>query len=101
MLSNTNERLVYLTYTQSRTWAMLRLFLPLVLLVPATAASAVTSGDPPIRVSLNSDAYRPGETAQVHVRTQNDGYLLVLRTDVDGWVRVLFPVDPSYDAFIR
>ena len=56
----------------------------------------------PVRISLNSDGdYRPGDRAKVRLRIQDEGYLVVLRTDVDGWVRVLYPVDPFDDHFVR
>jgi hypothetical protein len=58
--------------------------------------------NPPIRISLNSDAYyQRGDRARVRVRTERDGYVIVLRADVDGRVRVLFPLDPSDDDFVR
>ncbi len=66
------------------------------------ALALVQPAEPQVRLSLNSDAsYRPGERARVHVRAAEDGYLVVLRTDVDGWVRVLYPVEPFEDAFVR
>src|SRR5437016_1832013 len=59
-------------------------------------------GDPAVRVSLNDDGrYGLNQSARVKVRTREDGYLLVLRTDVDGWVRVLYPTDPADDHFVR
>src|SRR5712664_3414487 len=69
---------------------------------PARAASlAATSDDPRIKVWLNHDDYRRGDKARVNVTVAEDGYLIVLRTDGEGRVRVLFPLDPSDDAFIR
>src|ERR1041384_6682319 len=73
---------------------------------PFAAVPPVTSlqgpGDPPVRISLNDDGrYDVNQSARVKIRTREDGYLVVLRTDVDGWVRVLFPVDPSEDHFVR
>jgi uncharacterized protein DUF4384 len=61
----------------------------------------VHAGDPPIRVSLNHDYYRRGERAKVYVQADQDGYLVVLRADADGRVRVLFPLDPGDDNFVR
>ncbi len=72
--------------------------------VTPAAPPRMASGpsDPPVRLSLNSDGhYRPGARARVNVRSEEDGYLLVLRTDVDGWVRVLYPADPFDDDFVR
>src|SRR5216684_274463 len=65
------------------------MLLPLLLLLAAPAPSpaagtAVRSGDPPVKVWLGED-----------------GYLVVLRADADRRVRVLFPLDPGDDAFVR
>src|SRR5947209_10558574 len=58
--------------------------------------------DPPVKVWLNHDNYfQRGDKARVNVRLADDGYLLVLRTDAEGRVRVLFPLDPSNDNFTR
>ena len=71
-------------------------------LAPATAASArVVSDDPPIKVWLNHDSYYRGDKARVNARLADDGYVVVLRADADGRVRVLFPLDPGDDAFVR
>lgn len=57
---------------------------------------------PPIQVSLNNDGrYGFGEPIRVRVRPADDGFLVVLRTDVHGWVRVLYPPRPSADDFVR
>jgi hypothetical protein len=70
--------------------------------VPAPAAPAVLNDDPPVKVWLNHDNYfQRGDKARVNVRLADDGYLVVLRADTDGRVRVLFPVDPSDDGFVR
>jgi Domain of unknown function (DUF4384) len=55
----------------------------------------------PVRVELNHDQYSAGDKARVYVRSADDGYLVVLHADPDGRVRVLFPLDPSDDDFIR
>src|SRR2546429_1917163 len=71
-------------------------------LAPANAASArVVSDDPPVKVWLNHDNYYRGDKARVNVRLDDDGYVVVLRADADGRVRVLFPLDPGDDAFVR
>src|SRR6266704_2216384 len=58
--------------------------------------------DPPVKVWLNHDNYfQRGDKARVNVRLADDGYLLVLRADAEGRVRVLFPLDPSNDNFMR
>src|SRR5919197_5749318 len=69
---------------------------------PPSAAAAVASDDPPIKVWLNQDSYfQRGDRARVHVKVADDGYLVVLRADAAGRVRVLFPLDPGNDAFVR
>jgi hypothetical protein len=42
-----------------------------------------------------------GERAKVYVETATDGYLLVLRVDTRGYIRVLFPLDPRDDAAVQ
>lgn len=69
--------------------------------VPAKAA-AVTQDDPPIRLWISDDRrFLPGDRAKVQVRTEYDGYLLVLHVDPEGRLRVLFPLDPDKDSFVR
>src|SRR5262245_16708234 len=71
-------------------------------LAPAFASAPGTNPPSPVRLSLSDDGqFQPGDRARVSVRTEEDGYLLVLRTDVDGWVRVLYPADPFTDNFVR
>jgi hypothetical protein len=65
---------------------------------PALAAH----DDPPIQLWINNDRrFFPGDRAKVQVRTEDDGYLLVLHVDPDGYLRVLFPLDPDKDNFVR
>jgi hypothetical protein len=67
-----------------------------------TSLLASPMDDPPIKVWLNQDGYFfPGDRARVRVQVAEDGYLVVLRADVDGRVRVLFPRDPGDDARVR
>ena len=77
----------------------------LVLGAPAGAAppSAPRGGDDPaIQIWINNDRrFLPGDHAKVQVRTREDGYLLVLHVDPDGHLRVLFPLDPKDDDFVR
>jgi hypothetical protein len=86
--------------------ALLSLILPLA--TPAMAANPFLAGatrasaaDPSIRVSLDRRDYEPGDEARVTVSVRDDGYLLVLRLSPDGYVRVLFPLDPGDDNFVR
>ncbi len=68
----------------------------------AVAASLADGPPPPITVTLNDGGqYNRGEYAKVQFRANADGYVLLLQTDQDGRVRVLFPLDPGDDSFIR
>src|SRR5437773_4904009 len=82
---------------------MLALMVSLLGSAPVTpAAPAAANDDPPIKVWLNQDSYfQRGDKAKVHVKLADDGYLVVLRADAEGRVRVLFPLDPSNDNFVR
>src|SRR2546428_178939 len=73
------------------------MMLPLLL-----SLSIATTDDPPVKVWLNHDNYfQRGDKARVNVRLADDAYVLVLRADGEGRVRVLFPLDPSNDDFVR
>jgi len=66
------------------------------------AASLADGPPPPITVSLNSGGqYNRGEYAQAQFRANDDGYVLLLQADQNGRIRVLFPLDPGDDNFIR
>ena len=68
----------------------------------AILLAGALAGAAPVQLSLNqSGRYYPGDAVQVTVRPGADGYLLVLHADPDGRVRVLFPLDPDDDAFVR
>jgi len=69
---------------------------------PTPAVAQASADDPPIRVSLNAGGnFERGDRAKVRLRLIEDGYVIVLRADADGRVRVLFPLDPGDDNFIR
>lgn len=77
------------------------MLIPLALsLLTATVQAAPQHDDPPIRVRLSEETYGRGDRAKVRVRADQSGYLVVLRADADGRVRVLFPVSPDDDAQI-
>jgi len=66
------------------------------------AAAAVASDDPPVQIWISNDRrFVPGDRAKVQVRTRDDAYLLVLHADTEGHLRILFPVDPTDDDFVR
>lgn len=76
------------------------LLLPLLIGGPAPAI--VSKDDPPIRLWINNDRnFLPGDRAKVEVRAKDDGYLLVFHVDPEGHLRVLFPLDPDQDNFVR
>lgn len=65
-------------------------------------AAAVAQDDPPIKVWLSKRTpIERGKRVRVRVKTLDDGYVLVLHADPDGRVRVLFPLDPFVDHFLR
>jgi hypothetical protein len=70
---------------------------------PASAQPGATPhDDPPIQLWISNDRrFFPGERAKVQVRTKDDGYLIVFHVDPEGYLRVLFPLDPDKDNFVR
>lgn len=63
---------------------------------PAVARS---TDDPPIQLTLSSNnTFVRGQRARVYIQAAEDGYVIVLRADAQGHVRVLFPLDPNEDA---
>ena len=77
------------------------LLLSLIAAEPATAVTAAQD-DPAVRISINNDRrFVRGDRAKVKVRVEDDGYLLVIHADPDGRVRMLFPLDPTDDSFVR
>ena len=80
----------------------LSLLLPLLFTSGPGQPAAATADDPPIQIWINNDGrFLRGDRARVHVRTEDDGYLVVLHADAEGHLRVLFPLDPTDDNFVR
>ena len=69
----------------------------LLALTPAVAQDTPA----PITVRLDHEQFSRGDRARVYVQTAQDGFLVVLHADPQGRVRVLFPLDPTDDAFVR
>lgn len=67
--------------------------------VTLAAPAAPVAQAPAVRLVLD-DAFDPGQRAKVLVRLATDGYLVVLRADAQGRIRVLFPVDPADSALV-
>ncbi|HTC24590.1 MAG TPA: DUF4384 domain-containing protein [Gemmatimonadales bacterium] len=70
---------------------------------PSTPSQRSASDrDPTIKLWLSDDGrYRPGDRAKVQVQTREDGYLVVVQVDAQKRVRVLFPLNPGDDNFVR
>jgi Domain of unknown function (DUF4384) len=65
-------------------------------LVALPPKNASTAPDPPIRVWFNAEGdYGFADRAKVYAKSADDAYLIVLRADAAGRVRVLFPLDPN------
>ena len=80
----------------------LSLLLPLLLASGPGQPAAAMADDPPIQIWISNDGrFMRGDRARVHVRTEDDGYLVVLHADAEGNLRVLFPIDPTDDNFVR
>ena len=77
------------------------LLLPFLIATAPAPVFAASSDDPPIRLWINERRFFPGDRAKVQVRTEYDGYLLVFHVDPEGRLRVLFPIDPDKDNFVR
>lgn len=79
---------------------MLTSLLLLTTLAGPAAQSAHT--DPPIHVWYNSGGdYTFGDRAKVYAKSAEAGYLVVLRADMNGRVRVLAPIDPQDDQHVN
>lgn len=66
------------------------------------AAAEAPSQDPAVRVWLNKGGYvERTDKVRAYVRTGVDGYVTILHAEPSGRVRVLFPLDPEDDAFVR
>jgi hypothetical protein len=69
---------------------------------PAAGTKVVQSGDPAIQLWISNDRrFYQTDRANVQIRARDDGYVLVLHADPDGHVRVLAPLDPNDDNFVR
>jgi hypothetical protein len=58
--------------------------------------------DPPVHLWYSSNGdFAYGDRARVYARAADSGYLVVLRADENGRVRVLSPIDPGNDQHVR
>ena len=57
---------------------------------------------PRISVSLDAESpYQRGDDAHVYLISEVDAYVTVVRIDTDGRLRLLFPLDPWEDNWVR
>jgi len=85
-----------------QTIALFALLMPTLTAMETPAPSLSVQQDPPLRVWLNrQDNLNFGDRVRVYVRSEQDGHLMVLHADPEGRIRVLFPIDPYEDDFIR
>ncbi len=69
---------------------------------PAAGIRVVQSDDPAVQLWISNDRrFYQTDRATVQIRARDDGYVLVLHADPDGHVRVLAPLDPNDDNFVR
>lgn len=73
------------------------MLLPLLLALAPVAAQ----DEPTVTVRLNQDQFEVGDRGRVYVKAARDGYLVILHADPQGRIRVLFPIDPGEDNFVR
>ena len=72
------------------------------LLVAMPAPTLLASQDQAVEVRLSRQRdLEFGDRIRVYVRTAEDGHLVVLHADPEGRIRVLFPLDPFDDDFVR
>jgi hypothetical protein len=72
------------------------------LAVAPVEATVVAQPQTPVKVWLNKrGSLKQGDRVRVYARTEEDGYLLILHAEPDGRIRVLLPLDPLDDNYIR
>jgi hypothetical protein len=69
---------------------------------PQPLYRAIADARPRISVWTNTTSpYDRGDRARVYLSAETDAYVTVLRVDTDGRVRVLYPLEPWQDNFVR
>ena len=80
----------------------LTLLLPLLLAGEPAKPVPAAVDEPALRIWISNDGrFIRGDRAKVHVWAEDDGYLVVLQADTEGHLKVLFPIDPADDGFLR
>jgi hypothetical protein len=71
--------------------------------VPATPSRHPGFDRPRVEVWTNAgdNPYHTGQSARVFMRADRDAYVTIFRVDTDGRVRVLFPLEPWEDGYVR
>jgi hypothetical protein len=69
--------------------------------LPAAAQTSDHDASVPVRLTLSQRWYVPGDYGRVWVRLASDAYLIVLHAEPDGHVRIVFPLDPSDNAYVH
>jgi hypothetical protein len=69
--------------------------------LPAAAQTSDLDASVPVRLTVSRLWYAPGDHGRVWVRLSSDAYLIVLQAEPDGHVRIVFPLDPSDNAYVH
>jgi hypothetical protein len=77
------------------------MLLQLLLALAPLAPLAGRTDDPPVRLRLSHEQFQVGDRGKIYFKTDRDGYVVILHADPQGRVRVLFPIDPTEDNFVR
>jgi len=58
---------------------------------------------PPVRIWFDRDdaSYMRGERVKVFLKTRDDRYIVVFHLDPDNRLRILFPLDPGDDNYVK
>lgn len=85
-----------------QTIALFALLMPTLTAMETPATTPTVQQDPALQVWLSGqDKLDFGDRVRVYVRVEQDGHLVVFHADPEGRIRVLFPIDPYEDDFIR
>lgn len=65
--------------------------------------TAANDPAPPIRIWFDRDeaSYMRGERVKVFLKTRDDRYVVVFHLDPDSRLRILFPLDPGDDNYVK
>ena len=65
--------------------------------------TAANDPAPPVRIWFDRDdaSYMRGERIKVFLKTRDDRYIVVFHLDPDNRLRILFPLDPGDDNYVK